>query len=85
MNVIFEFEDVPTVAQSGLPDDGIDIRVTMCEESSERFWFDCRNEARADASGLESDMAFGQSATFNELTLRSYARASTRRTSWGLA
>lgn len=64
MNVIFEFEDVPTVAQSSLLDDGIDVRVTMCEESSERFWFDCRDEARANASGLESDVAFGQSAPF---------------------
>ena len=62
MNVIFESEDLPTVAQSGLLDHGIDIRVTVCEKSSERFWFDCRYEARADASGLESDMAFGQSA-----------------------
>ena len=85
MDVIFEFEDLPTVTQSGLLDDGIDIRVTVCEESRERFWFDCRNEAPADASGLESDMEFRTICASNELTLRSYGRVSTRRTSWGPA
>jgi hypothetical protein len=60
MNVIFESKDLPTVAQAGLLDDGIDVRVAVCEKTTERFWFDCRNETRADTSVIGSDTALQQ-------------------------
>lgn len=55
MDIILESKNLPTVAQTGLLDNGIDICFAIGEKLTERVWFDSRIKTRADTSGQESD------------------------------
>jgi hypothetical protein len=55
VNVILESKNLPTVAQTGLLDNGIDICFAIGEKPTEHVWFNSRFKTRADTSGLQSD------------------------------
>lgn len=77
MDVILESKNLPTVAQTGLLDNGIDICFAIGEKPTERVWFDSRVKTRADTSGLQSGT---RTIDDSKLTLQSFVQASTRRT-----